>query len=220
MKTLQINSPLKREILFFLSLMISSLFFLASCQKEEQSLPSSENNSNGDRQVQNGAKPSLPDVKNGIGGVVALTDRAISHRVIFEMIKINHIAGRSMNPDYSVTVFSDGKVEYDGRRNVAVKDKVIMQIKDVTVKELRNLFEASKFFSLDDRLSIVADIPQVLTTFNDSDIAEKAPKTLIDYNHGYPAELIALRIRTESILNIAPLVTGHIPTAVSGIAIQ
>ena len=108
-----------------LSFAIVSLLFMAGCDKSEEILTPSLRNTN----VDNAA-----DVR-----AIAPVTRG------FSMIKIDHQAGRTRLPDYSVTINSDGIVQFEGRRNVAKIGKVSFVIAAGTLQELLFVFKSGGF---------------------------------------------------------------------------
>lgn len=68
-------------------------------------------------------------------------------------------------PDYSVTVFGNATVIYEGRNFVAVEGKHTAQIPHEDVEELVSEFYRAGFFSLNDRYEQqVTDLPSQTTT--------------------------------------------------------
>lgn len=192
-----------------LLLIITSSLFMASCEKEELMDFSVESKETTERQNKpidiHGAKT------NRIQADAANFDQSLASENasagIFIMIKIDHLPGKSAEPDYSVTVTSDGHVTYDGRGSVAVKGKIEQDVKGFVLEEIKGLFEHSGFSSILQDLPNIADAPRVYTTWKSSSIAR--PITLMDYNRAYPMALVSLRIKAESILNIPELVHGE-----------
>jgi hypothetical protein len=60
-------------------------------------------------------------------------------------------------PDYSLFVYGDGKVVYEGRHYVAVKGKREGHIPKVRVKQLLEEFYRIDYFSLKDRFAPIAN---------------------------------------------------------------
>ena len=157
----------------------ASAFFMTSCQEED-----------------------LPMPVRSSDGIAA--GRQIAPRSdAFEMIKIDHIAARTSMADYSVSVKSDGIVTFEGRRNVAVIRKETFKISEARLAELSKMFTDAKFNSINDKLTIVPDLPYHLTTYCAS--AELRSKTILD-NSQEPLNLIDLRIRVEKVLDISKYV--------------
>lgn len=59
-------------------------------------------------------------------------------------------------PDYSLLVYSDGKVVYEGRHYVAVKGRREGHISEAQVRQLFNEFCRIRYFSLKDRYNPIA----------------------------------------------------------------
>ena len=62
--------------------------------------------------------------------------------------------GAGIGPDYSLTIYGNGKVIYDGVENVKVKGVVESSIDNNKVISLLSEFKESGFFSLNDTYSI------------------------------------------------------------------
>ncbi|HKR05604.1 MAG TPA: DUF6438 domain-containing protein [Bacteroidia bacterium] len=159
------------------------VFMLSACSKDESMQPSSSS-----------------------------TDNAMKNALPYEMIKIDHMAGRSVLPDYQVTVYSDQRVVFEGRRNTAFIGKKTFTM-DSESSVLKNLFESSGLFdrSVPSGVSanandiIQADIPTVLTSYNNGSYTV----TLKDYNDPYAkSNLYNVRVKAEDLLNISSLIVN------------
>ncbi|MFI5219658.1 MAG: DUF6438 domain-containing protein [Bacteroidia bacterium] len=127
---------------------------------------------------------------------------------VYEMLKINHIAGRSiLLPDYEVTVNSDLSVIFVGRRNTATLGKAAFTIEEKIFLSLKDMFESSHLFvpTANDANNIPhADLPYVLTSFSNGNFTV----TLTDDGMGTNRQLYALRLKAEEMLHISVLVYG------------
>lgn len=220
MKTTSQINTVKKEFLI-LSFMFSLLFYLTSCKKDDIEVPSKVSTGASERQI----KSNHDDVSKGnaekVNQLKFIPPNANQGKIAADvLIKIDHQAARSKAPDYVVTVFSNGKVVFEGRRNVTFIGPKEMKIDKSTVEELKRLFTEANFSGIEDALPYIADIPTVYTTYNGPDPVGDVINTLKDYNDGIPLELIALRIKTESILNISHLVNGHDSAGSLDIAIK
>ena len=187
---------------------IVSLLFLSSCQKEDLVTTTSGNVTTSDNAKHDpqgkrhqvhpaaDARFELPEAQSTI------------------MIKIDHIAGRTHAPDYSVSIKFDGTIIFEGRRNVAYLDTKEWRLASDKFMNVKQLFENSGFNSIENHLSELADVPMVYTTWSAS--AAQRSKTLFDYNDGYPEGLISLRQKAESILDLGQYIGYFQPQAAKG----
>lgn len=132
---------------------------------------------------------------------------------VFSMITIDHIAARTHAPDYCVTVKSDATVIFEGRRNVALVGTKEWKLNAEQFHALKDMFEHSGFNSIEDNLSLLADVPMVSTTWSNS-LADFS-RTLIDYNQGYPEALISLRNKAEDMLDLSKYVNRQTVEAIT-----
>ena len=172
-----------------LSLAFVSVFFLASCSKDELPQPSAGNTAVANVEMKQIAPPIV---------------------YAFTVIAIDHQAGRNRLPDYRVTVKSDGTVLFEGRRNVVVRGKVSFTIGAGRLSELIAVFKNGGFMKMKDQLDLNPELPRVATSFSavDVDGANSAKmKTLVD-NNKLPAALVRMREKAELILHTERFVTG------------
>lgn len=166
------------------------LLMLSACQKDDtfQPLPASASGSTEEKGVP--VNPSF---------------------MLYEMIKINHLPGRNMMPDYEVIVYNDLNVLFIGRRNTTTLGKKIFTIDERSFFALKDMFESTHLFDppVNDAAPIhhvpVADLPQVFTSFSSDGITTI---TLMDNDNGIDRKLYELRIRAEEMLHIPVLVYG------------
>ena len=68
-------------------------------------------------------------------------------------------------PVYMLTIYSDGRVEFNGQQNVKITGKQISQLTPEQVKELLDLFEKANYFELEDEYTApVTDLPSTITS--------------------------------------------------------
>lgn len=72
------------------------------------------------------------------------------------VIGLEHMACPGACPDYSILVYSDGKIMYEGRHYVAIKGKRQSHITKAQVKQLFDEFYRMGYFSLKDRYDPIA----------------------------------------------------------------
>lgn len=143
----------------------------------------------------------------------------------YTMIVIDHMAMRTLMPEYSVTVFDNGKVTFIGRRNTHITGEKSFEVSKGTIIELRTLYINSKLFirrnfncyvneavfqSGNTEVAppydvVIPDLPFTLTIFRSD--RDRGWITLKDDNH-YPANLVNLRKDTEKVLGIDKFVKG------------
>jgi Domain of unknown function (DUF6438) len=124
------------------------------------------------------------------------------------VIRIDHFAGRSRLPDYSVTVRSDGLVIYEGRENVRVRGRQTFMMTDITVPVLKEIFDRKGFFHIVPDFVHHADMPYVVTSYQPT-VLRKA-KSIAD-NLTIPATLIGIREEVETLLGIDRFVREGLP---------
>lgn len=71
-------------------------------------------------------------------------------------------------PSYSIKVYPNGKLEYDGKEYVKVKGKYVEQLSDFQLQNLTSLLEESNFTSLRGPFDCydVTDHPSTIITYN------------------------------------------------------
>ncbi|MEO5572044.1 MAG: DUF6438 domain-containing protein [Bacteroidia bacterium] len=186
MKTINLNNSIKNSLTVSL---ISSVLFLASCSKEELSLP-----------VAN-ASQSAGEARTALAQATEATASSDLQKATSTiMIRIEHQAARSEAPDYAVTIKFDGTIKFEGRRNVAYIGNREWKLELSKFIAIKNLFAYTNFTSIEDNLPLLADVPMIYTTYcaSPADFA----KTLFDYDHDYPEGLISLREKAEILLDL------------------
>ena len=104
-------------------------------------------------------------------------------------------------PVYTITVFGDGTVIYDGEEYVAVKERVEATITKEKIEQLVSEFEAIDYYSLDDKYveRTITDAQTVITS-----ITIDGKTKAIEHYHGdfaAPEKLRALEDKIDEIVN-------------------
>lgn len=176
------------QMLASVVMVVFTMLCLNSCQKEDVARPVT--NSNEDVHMQRDiALPAFP--------------------VSFRSIKIDHNAGKSLIlPGYSVTVYSDGLVIYDGKRNVRLKGVITFKTTPEVLREINKMTSRLNFFNIPGLTGISQDLPTVTTTFIEN---EMEPRTaiIIDDMSGYPKQIVAFRTQLEQMLNLSSYLSGR-----------
>lgn len=86
---------------------------------------------------------------------------------VFSM-SLTRRAGKDNTPDYSLTIYEDGRVVYEGRANVEVMGKVEDSIDDNRFRMLLTAFKESGFLSFNDNYTAdgMPDSPYAVTSFS------------------------------------------------------
>jgi hypothetical protein len=96
-------------------------------------------------------------------------------------------------PDYSLTIYGNGTVVYEGHRYVAVTGRQISSIPQEEVKELVDYFHTVGYFSMADEYPCwCADVPVITTSIKLGNVYKK----VTDYYYG-PAQLKELQDRID-----------------------
>jgi len=161
------------------------------CQKEDEPTPS-QNNSNSEKTTN--ANRAIADMHSD---AINPIDNLL---LPFNVIKIDHLAGNSKLPEYSVTVRSDLWVIYEGKKNVRVVDKISFRISDREMTKFINIFKANDFYNQSSDLDIAWGLPIVLTTFRPSQ--PNKPFTIYDDCYNNPEKLVLIRKSVEEVLGI------------------
>ena len=176
MKTQNLSSHTMKTAIA-LAVLATSLFFLASCRKEEvqsstalQTVASTEKNNN-----------------------------AVHMTFIFKEIKIDHIALQTRMPDYMVTLNANGNGIFEGRKNVSVLRTINFTISASQLLELENICLASSLESAKETNEGILYFPHVTTTYTRSD---NPPLVLADFDYGYPVSWVSFRKKVEAVINI------------------
>jgi hypothetical protein len=70
-------------------------------------------------------------------------------------------------PNYNLTIFADGKVQYHGAHFVMVRGDASATLTAAELAELTSAFEAAGFLDIPDVLCGTDDVPYVTTSFDD-----------------------------------------------------
>ncbi len=188
----QLNDRNTKSTFPILSIMIVAILYCTGCQKEDMPVPMGATNNSGDRQTPLSTSP------------------------LYTVIKINHSGGFSTSGlSYDITVMSNGVAVFNGYRNVAKIGEVKFEVPREKMLQIAGLIKRYEFFSIEDDLSYIPDLPCVTTTCTlpettPAEVADHS-RSLIDYNKGYPAALIGLRTDVELVLNISSYVNIQHP---------
>jgi hypothetical protein len=114
-------------------------------------------------------------------------------------------------PAYKLTIYGDGRVDYEGNNYVGVIGKQTGKISQEEVKELVDKFYKIKFFSLNDEYTtvggkIATDKPSTITSLT----INGRTKHVKD-NYGSPSSIINLEIYIDEITNSKKWVEGWKP---------
>ena len=132
------------------------------------------------------------------------------------MVKIEHLAIKSSQADYMVTLYTDGTIIFNGRKNVKYTGIARLQATTESMLSISALIRNSNFFTMSQSTKFAEDLPVTITTCaqmqQTADVRTPAYKTksLSDYNNGYPKALCALRMNIERQLQIQDLIGGEI----------
>jgi hypothetical protein len=190
MKTLQFKIGKMTNRIAALLILVAGFVFLTGCQKEDLATNAPGMNSSSD------LSKNVRSINN---------DGQAPRTVAFNMITIDHDAGKADAADYRVEVSSDGTVLFIGRRNTTTFGKYQFQVSDATITALRNLFIESNFAEMDDELPRGTGMPGVYTSFRSS--LSAYPVTHVDIGRK-DSKLIQIRTKAEDILGISKYVNG------------
>jgi hypothetical protein len=106
-----------------LTFIAAFLFSLTSCQKDE-----------------------LPTVSNSTSEPV---DLAMVVATQYDMIILDHSAGMSDAPDYSVTIKTNGKIIFQGRKNTLLEGEWAFAASKDQMLKITDIMKASNFYKID-----------------------------------------------------------------------
>ncbi len=167
-----------------LTVLMFATLLMTSCQKEELQQP-----------VPTETTPAPMNDQNSLTKLAPV--------MLFSSIKIDHIAAKSQTASYSVTVYSNGMVTYEGRRNVNIGDTKTFELKHSKLMEINNICAQTNFFELKGGDVFVPDLPSVQTTFT----LERRQHIVSDYE-GLPAKLAEFRTKVENALEISQYINA------------
>jgi hypothetical protein len=131
------------------------------------------------------------------------------------VITLERTACYGICPDYKITIYGDGKVEYKGNMFVKVKGQQTSKISLDKVKELIDEFYKINYFSLKDRYyDPVTDLPTTITSIS---INGKS-KRVEDYCCDAPKELRELEDKIDEITESEKWVKGGTEIILNGTA--
>lgn len=132
------------------------------------------------------------------------------------VIKIDHLGNKAvLAPDYSVTVYNDRRVVYEGRKNVGTLGLKEMKLTEEAYANVIYLFEIANFYGINDNILLIPDAPEVFTTYAQknamtvsANVDMLVSKTLHDYGTE-PEKLVNLRTNAEKMLGIDQFLYPH-----------
>jgi hypothetical protein len=163
--------------------LFASSSILSSCQKEDSLRPAL-------------SKSELAD-KTTIAALQQLPNPNLER--VYVMATIDHITGRGFGKNYKVTIMSNGLVQFEGRRNVAVIGQQEFLADAASLAYVKNLFLAGHFFEIQDHFVYIPDANEVFTSFSNGEMV----KQLADHDDGEPQLLIQIRKAAEEKLGIS-----------------
>lgn len=172
-----------------LSLIIMLAFSINSCQKDDLTTTGNSSSNGTDQSLGKSVANTLPYLGPAL-------------------IRIDHLAGMTQEPDFSVTLYNNGAIVFEGRRNVSLIGQARLAAKFETIVTVKKLITASEFFNMKVKTTNVLDAAKTITTCSmkqsaatDASFSAKT-RSLIDYNNGYPRDLYTLRTEIEKLLDI------------------
>jgi len=135
-------------------------------------------------------------------GIILLTISCASNKKTGEqssevLIKMEKTSCRGVCPVYSLSVFSDGKLEYSGQENVDMVGEYTSQLKNGELQSLIKAFEDANYFEFEDKYTgMVRDLPTTYLMYRKGD----REKRIKDYA-GAPKTLKQLEEKVESLIN-------------------
>ena len=100
-------------------------------------------------------------------------------------------------PDYSLSIYGDGKIVYEGRHYVAVKGRQEARISTNDIKKLIEEFYESGYFSLKDRYDPIVNDGAITKT---SIVADGKTKQVVNCHPSQaPESLYQLEVRIDEV---------------------
>ena len=176
----------KMKIGMAITILASALLALASCQKEEQQ----------------------PDNLSQPDAQLKINLQASNLSLAFASVQINHKPMSAVKPDYSVTVSSNGKVIFEGRKNVRfigtktidATQSSLIAINSLYIRLNHDLTENNRFAG-DEGLPVM---DQVITTYRATNSDHFISR--VDFDNGFPVDLVSFRTKVEKALSIQEFV--------------
>ena len=166
-------------------LMMVAFLTFNGCQKDDNSMPANSSDNSGQT-----------------------VQRDINQPLTFSYIKFDHIAAKSLQPDFSVTVYRSGLFLFEGRRNVARPGLVKEVLGKATLSRINDMTLMIDFYSLRSAEHTTPDMPMVATTF--APFSDMHAVTILDDNGNRPESLIQFRRGVEKMLNLDKLIYGDV----------
>ena len=118
-----------------------------------------------------------------------------SASIVNAEISLDRTACFGSCPDYSLTIYGNGTVIYEGRNFVVVTGKQSATIPEQDVRNLVGYFYDINYFSLRDEYTAqVTDLPTTTTSIK----IDGRFKQVIDY-YGAPEELVSLEAKIDEV---------------------
>lgn len=125
-------------------------------------------------------------------------------------IKLERTACFGSCPIYSITVFGDGTVMYEGKQFVQVEGIRIYSIPKESVDELIGRFYEKNYFSLKNRYDVsVTDLPTVITSIK----IKNETKSVSNYADAGPDRLHDLELKIDEITDSQSLWEIELPNS-------
>lgn len=139
--------------------------------------------------------------------VVSSPDNKSPEQELDAVITLERTVCFGFCPVYKLTVYGDGRVEYDGQQYVEVAGKQTSQLTPQQVKELLDLFEQADYFKLEDEyIAPVTDLPSTITSLT----LNGKTKTIVNFGGCLegsplpaPPALCELETRIDEVVNTA-----------------
>jgi hypothetical protein len=188
MKTLQTKIRKMTNRFSALLILAAGFVFLTGCQKDE-----------------------LASLNSGTGvstDLSRVSGSSIAISRVFTVLSIDHVAGRSNQPDYRVEVSNDGSVVYTGRKNTRITGEQKFLVPAATIRDLMNLFLTNGFNEMDNNTSGSSEY-QPFVTITLKSALDLSPVTRVDYNRDQSTMLTYLRTKAEGMLGISKFVNPN-----------
>jgi hypothetical protein len=118
-------------------------------------------------------------------------------------IKLERTGCFGVCPIYSVTLFSDGRVIYEGKYNVAVIGIHTKKISPVRVQEIAKQAASIGYFSFDQRINMAFDVPRAITQIRIGDRLNRVEHFLMGKDDkNAPPGLTALEEMIDQVADI------------------
>ncbi len=184
MKANTTNNSKMTGMISCIFMLCSSILILTGCQKEELA------------QLNNTTESS---------GTALAKMAQNTNNLVYNILRIEHFGSRTITPEYSIELRSDGIATFEGKRFTAYTGTKKFNVSLDMVDEIKGLFMQGKFPMIQN-LPLTMDLATVTTSFKSGPDATVIVKT--DYNNLNDSQmLITLRENAERLLNISSLVT-------------